>query len=117
MTRTFFRGVLIVKGDRRQRYIGFVVNNNDNQVDKSSIFHEIRRICNKKYNKNLKEMGIRLIRFNGSSGILKCNHQEKENTILLLQSIKNIGSNKVQIIPVGTSGTIRSLIKKHMSNL
>jgi RNase P/RNase MRP subunit POP5 len=108
--------VLIIKGEKRQRYIGFTVNAPVNQVDKSSFLYEIRRICNKKYKKNLKEMGIWLIRFNGSTGILKCNHQEKENAILLLQSVKNIGLNKVKIIPVGTSGTIRSLIKKHLSN-
>jgi len=59
-------------------------------------------------------MGIRLIRFNGKTGILRCNHTEKDNTIKLLKSIKKISSNKVSIETFGTSGTIKSLIRKHM---
>ncbi len=35
-------------------------------------------------------MGIRLIKFNGKKGIIKCTHIEKENTIKLLNSIKKM---------------------------
>jgi len=59
-------------------------------------------------------MGINLIRFDGEKGILRCNHTEKENTIDLLRSIKEINSEKVNFETIGTSGTIKSLIKKHM---
>jgi len=59
-------------------------------------------------------MGLYLIRFDGDKGILKCNHVEKENTIKLLKSIKKISSKKVEIETLGTSGTIKSLVKKHM---
>lgn len=62
------------------------------------------------------EMGLYLIRFDGDKGILKCNHVEKENTIKLLKSIKKISSKKVEIETLGTSGTIKSLVKKHMNN-
>jgi RNase P/RNase MRP subunit POP5 len=61
-------------------------------------------------------MGIFLIRFDERSGIVKCNHIEKENTIKLLKSIKKISSNNVDIETLGTSGTIKTLIKKHMTN-
>ncbi len=61
-------------------------------------------------------MGLYLIRFDGDKGILKCNHVEKENTIKLLKSIKKISSKKVEIETLGTSGTIKSLVKKHMNN-
>ncbi len=57
-------------------------------------------------------MGLKLIRFDGFWGIVKCNHIEKEKTISLLQSIKKIKSNKVQVQTVGTSGTIKTLNKK-----
>lgn len=60
-------------------------------------------------------MGIRLIRFDGSTGIIKCNHTEKENTIKLLRSIKKIISKDVSIETLGTSGTIKALIRKHMT--
>jgi len=59
-------------------------------------------------------MGIYLTRFDGEKGIVRCNHIEKDNTIKLLRSIKNIGLKKVSIETLGTSGTIKSLIKKHM---
>ena len=56
-------------------------------------------------------MGIRLIRFDGTNGILKCNHIEKEHAIELLTSIQSIASNKVNISTIATSGTIRALVK------
>lgn len=61
-------------------------------------------------------MGVYLIRFNEDKGIVRCNHIEKENTIKLLQSITNVSSQKVNIKTLGTSGTIKALIKKHMMN-
>ncbi len=60
-------------------------------------------------------MGLRLIRFDGEKGIMRCNHLEKENTIKLLRSIKSVSSKKVEIETLGTSGTIKSLVSKHMN--
>jgi len=59
-------------------------------------------------------MGIYLIRFDGIKGIVRCKHIEKDNTIKLLTSINEISSIKVNIRTLGTSGTIKSLVKKHM---
>ena len=75
---------------------------------------EIREQCKNVFNRDYNEMNLRLIRFDGTQGIVKCNHVEKDNAIKLLKSIKNISSKKVKIETVGTSGTIKSLIKKHM---
>jgi RNase P/RNase MRP subunit POP5 len=61
-------------------------------------------------------MGLYVVRFNGEKGIVKCNHIEKENTIKLLNSIEKISSYKVSIQTVGTSGTIKSLLRKHMAD-
>lgn len=61
-------------------------------------------------------MGIYLIRFDGHRGVVKCNHIEKENTIKLLKSIKKISSYNISIETLGTSGTIKALIRKHMIN-
>jgi RNase P/RNase MRP subunit POP5 len=68
------------------------------------------------FNKNCESMGIRLINFNGKYGIVKCNHTEKENIIKLLNSIKKISLNDVYIETIGTSGTIKALIKKYIIN-
>jgi RNase P/RNase MRP subunit POP5 len=62
-------------------------------------------------------MGIRLIRFEENKGIVKCNHIEKDNTINLLKSIQAISSNKININTLGTSGTIKALISKHLSKI
>ena len=61
-------------------------------------------------------MGLYVVRFNGEKGIVKCNHVEKENTIKLLNSIEKISSYKVNIQTVGTSGTIKSILRKHMAD-
>jgi len=78
------------------------------------MIHEIREQTLNLFNKNYNDMGIYLVRFDGEQGIVKCNHTEKENTIKLLNSIKQISSSNVKIETLGTSGTIKSLIKKHM---
>ena len=61
-------------------------------------------------------MGIRLIKFEDNKGIVKCNHIEKDNTINLLRSINEVLSSKIMINTLGTSGTIKALIGKYMSN-
>jgi RNase P/RNase MRP subunit POP5 len=61
-------------------------------------------------------MRIYLTRFDGEKGIVCCSHIEKENTIRLLKSIDVISSQNVTVETLGTSGTIKSLIKKHMSD-
>jgi len=85
-------------------------------IKKAEIIYELELQCQHLFNKNCKDMGIFLIRVDERKGIVKCNHIEKENTIKLLKSIKEISSNNVDIETVGTSGTIKTLIKKHMTN-
>jgi len=74
----------------------------------------MKKQCIKIFNDDCYKKGIILIRFDGKKGIVKCKHTDKESTIKLLKSIKNISSLKINIETVGTSGTIKSLIKKHL---
>ena len=108
----------ITNQTRRHRYICFIVNslNNKLKIEKFEINNEIQLQCKNLFNKNCESMGIRLISFNGKKGIVKCTHTEKENTIKLLNSIKNISLNKIDIKTIGTSGTIKALIKKYIDN-
>ena len=78
------------------------------------MIREIRRKANELF--DCKKKGFFLVRFDGYKGILRCRHTEKENAIKLLKSIKKINSNSISIDTVGTSGTIKSLIKKHMDD-
>jgi RNase P/RNase MRP subunit POP5 len=77
---------------------------------------EMRQHCKHLFDTDCKALGIYLTRFNGEQGIVKCNHVEKGRTIELLTSLNKIAYHKVEIETVGTSGTIKSLVKKHMNN-
>ena len=83
-------------------------------MHKADIKKEIKSQCTTLFQTNCTNMGIRLIRFDGLTGIVICNHTEKENTIMLLQSIEKISFKKVQVETFGTSGTIKALMRKHM---
>jgi RNase P/RNase MRP subunit POP5 len=56
------------------------------------------------------------VRFNGKDGIVRCKHIAKDSVIKILKSINEISKKNVLIVTLGTSGTIKSLIKKHMLN-
>jgi RNase P/RNase MRP subunit POP5 len=70
---------------------------------------ELRKQSRLLFEKELKDMGCWLVRFQRASGIIKCSFREKETVILLLRSLKSIGSNQVEIITERTSGTIRGV--------
>jgi len=103
---------------QRHRYIYFIVESSNRQVniEKTEIFNQIKTQCKILFNKNYESMGIRLIIFNGKEGIIKCFHTEKENTIKLLNSIKNISLNEVDVKTIMTSGTIKTLIGNYKNN-
>ena len=53
-----------------------------------------------------------LLRFDGHWEIIRCDHTEKERTIEILKSIKKVNGKKIIIETLGTSGTIKTLIRK-----
>jgi ribonuclease P/MRP protein subunit POP5 len=106
--------LVIIKEGRRRRYIGFSVKSlKDVFFTKKQIIEEIRKKCPFFFEKDCKEVGIYLIRYNDGKGIVRCKHTDKETTIKLLKSINKISDNKVIIETIGTSGTIKSLVRKH----
>jgi RNase P/RNase MRP subunit POP5 len=107
---------IIIKEGRRKRYIGFTIKQKDNIFDKNEIINEIRNQCTILFDKNYRDLGLYLVRFNGEQGILRCKHTEKQNAIQLLNSMKKVSSKNVEIETLGTSGTIKTLIKKHMKD-
>jgi RNase P/RNase MRP subunit POP5 len=111
------RGYPIVKYRRRHRYIGFKIEllPDNYNIIRSEIINELRKQCKILFDKDCSDIGLNLIRFDGKKGIIRCYHIEKENTIKLLKSIKKISSKNINILTISTSGTIKSLIKKHMN--
>ena len=110
--------LIVVKEGRRRRYIGFIVNYSDDGIvfDKRDMIDTIRNQSVLFFLKDFREMGLFIIRFDGKQGIIRCKHTSKDDTITLLKSITEINNHKVKIDTVGTSGTIKSLVKKHMSD-
>ena len=107
--------LVIIKEGRRRRYIGFeVIPLKDVCFTKKQIIEEIQKKCPLFFEKDCKEAGIYLIKYNDEKGIVRCKHTDKETTIKLLKSINKISNKKVTIVTLGTSGTIKSLVRKHI---
>ncbi len=108
----------IIKEGRRQRYIGFQITSQAKQspIDRSAMIGALRRQCQQLFDTECKVLGIYLTKFNGTLGVVRCSHLEKDRTIQVLTSISEIASRRVTIETLGTSGTIKSLMKKHMVN-
>jgi RNase P/RNase MRP subunit POP5 len=64
------------------------------------------------FSKDAKELGLWVVRFDGTTGIVKCRYREKDRTIQLLQTLKKIGSKSVTFTTYATSGTIRGINDK-----
>lgn len=99
----------------RPRYILFRISS-DNKlflISRNDMIAALRSFCMQLFNCSLKEKKFYLTRFNGEQGILRCVHTEKQLAITLLQSITNINDQHVTVTTISTSGTIKTLIKKH----
>jgi RNase P/RNase MRP subunit POP5 len=108
--------VRIVGTKNRRRYIGFMVQPHDKKVriHRADLIKELNHCCQQIFKRESHEFGIRLIRFNGTIGIIRCTHRTKEQTIQLLSSLSTINTHKIAVTTLGTSGTIRALIQKHL---
>lgn len=105
----------IIKGNRRHRYISFRVEleGNDAPFTKVELIQTLRQQTQDLFSKTTKELGLWVIHFDGTIGIIKCDHTEKERTIQLLHSMKKIGLKSVCFVTNATSGTIRGIIDKN----
>lgn len=108
----------ILKGTRRHRYIDFHVEYDDQNlmITNSGLIQALRQQSFELFSKNLKDLRLWVVQFDGRQGILKCHYREKEHVIQLLLSLKKIGTKPVTITTSSTSGTIRGLKKKKQKN-
>jgi len=104
----------IVKGIRRHRYIDFHIEYKEQNFlcTNSELLQALRQQTFELFSKNLKDLGLWVVQFDGDKGILKCHYTEKEHLLKILQSIKTIGTTPVTIRTHSTSGTIHGLGKK-----
>lgn len=109
---------VIIKQGNRRRYIGFHVffKNNKESISKQDVIAALSRKCEELFDVEIKAKRIFLVKFDKDTGIVRCKHTEKEATIEILKNIKTIKTDtEVEIKTLGTSGTMKSLEKKHMS--
>ncbi|MFQ6012331.1 MAG: Rpp14/Pop5 family protein [Thermoplasmata archaeon] len=55
-----------------------------------------------------------LVRFRGGTGVVRVSHLHKETALRLLRSLQTVGSRKVNVRTLGTSGTVRKAIRKYL---
>jgi len=60
---------------------------------------------------------IKLIRFDGRFGILRCNHTRIRECRAVLACVYAIGGARTSIVVLGISGTIRALTEKYIPEL
>lgn len=72
----------------------------------------INQACKAFFEKEMDAAGLRLIRFDGQAGIIRCLNNDKNRVITLVQSITQLSTTKVHAQTIGTSGTIHALLKK-----
>jgi RNase P/RNase MRP subunit POP5 len=87
---------------------------NNHPLTDTELIQALRQQTHDLFSKTAKELGLWVVQFDGTTGIIKCNYQEKEHTIQLLQSLKKIGSKSVALTTYATSGTIRGITDKKL---
>ncbi|MBN2599486.1 MAG: hypothetical protein JXA75_03010 [Candidatus Thermoplasmatota archaeon] len=108
----------IIKGVRRHRYIAFnvICELPHSLLTKADFIQALRRHTFELFSRTAQDLGLWVVQFDGTKGILKCHYSEKDHVRHLLQSLQTIGAAPVHITTRSTSGTIRGLTKKkHIS--
>ncbi len=107
-----------MKGTRRHRYIDFHIETTEQKgvLTNSELLQALRQQAFELFSKNLKDLRLWVIHFDGTQGILKCHYTEKDNVIQLVQAIRKIGMSPVIITTGSTSGTIRGLTHTNRKN-
>lgn len=95
----------------RRRYIAFRIQC-DKEIQENDLIRVVREKCSKE--NKLEEIKPWILRFENNQGLLRCSHLAKERAIEMLMSINEVNGVKVNIETLGTSGTIRSAVRKYL---
>ncbi|MBN1860770.1 MAG: hypothetical protein JW840_04830 [Candidatus Thermoplasmatota archaeon] len=103
-----------VKRTRRHRYILFQVHSEQEYsgITQKELIYELQKATYARLSKRTIDLGLWVVQFDGTIGIIKSLHCETEHVKQLLLSLNNIGGRHVMITTLATSGTICGLSKK-----
>jgi len=99
----------------KKRYIAFEVSSESEPVDRKALLDEIFFATQTLLGDvGSREIGYRLMDFNGSRGIMKVNLNAVEMARAAMATVCAIKGNRATIQVLGVAGTIRSAIEKYI---
>jgi ribonuclease P/MRP protein subunit POP5 len=97
---------------KRKRYIVFNVDSEDdftkNELS-SAIWREALSLFG---DAETSDLGIALLEFDGSQGLLRCNHDSVESVRAVLASLRGVKRTRAVLHVLGVSGTVKAAIEK-----
>jgi RNase P/RNase MRP subunit POP5 len=105
-------------GEARTRYVAFRVEAREELPRKTLIrlVQDAGRATHGAAFEN--ETGAWLTRYNGTRGILRCKHSARDAIVAALEAVRTAPDGTLlRLVPFATSGTLRSLIDKHVPEL
>lgn len=107
-------------GDPKVRYIGFRMAS-DRAVPRQALIAAIKRTGRALDRDAFESAEPWLTRYDGQRGIVRCHHHGADFTRTLLNAVEKVRIDDdevpVDLETVGTSGTIRALVTKHLPDL
>ncbi len=56
-----------------------------------------------------------LVEFDGTLGLVRTTNVEKDEAIQALRAIETVGGERIRLVTIGTSGTIRAATRKFLT--
>lgn len=107
-------------GDDKVRYVAFRVEV-DQDVPRQAMIQAIQQAGRHLDAEGFDAADVWLTRFDGARGIVRCRHRGAAFTRELLGGLDHISIAKidvpVRVETVGTSGTIRAVVQRHLPDL
>ena len=60
------------------------------------------------------KFGMKVIAFDGVSGIVRCNYKYVDDVRAVLASLSRVGNSRICVVVTGTSGTIKTATEKYL---
>jgi ribonuclease P/MRP protein subunit POP5 len=98
----------------RKRYLAFELIS-EKEVSRDDLIKEIFSCASSLIGDlGSSECNIRLLSFENSKGIIRCNHNTTDKTRAVLATVSNISGTQAVIHILGISGTVKGATKKYL---